>query len=613
MSISRAFCLLPFPVTSLQEWAHLRWDDRSIPVKFLMNTSADPIPNPLGPAFLSVADAAVTLQASMDAWNNIPTSYFEMHFAGTTNNPGYSQFDFKNEVTFRTVFPVLAISYTVQLIADSTFANGDDLDGDGDADVSSAITLAMDEDGDGDTEFPAGFYKAGTILDNDVQFRTELFRFTADPLQADTDPSSVDLGGIATHEFGHSLGLSHSLVNQLSAVDGTGATMFPGVDLSDPVNELAERTPESDDIAWASYHYPEGTAASGLAALQAGDIAFADVYGLVEGNVEHGVFREPVAGAHVYVLSQKEGRVTASAYSGAGQYSFDPETGIFWLFDPAFNIIHGKFTIPVPKGNYAVGIEPVDGNPVRYQILNLTSEFGSLFGQLNFAEEFYSGKKEAAVERRPGEDKNVHVTPGKVTGGIDLTTAKNININYFGDRNFLGYGDLPPGFYYAVHIPASKISEAAALAGGEIVFHSIAFDTAVFGRSLVPVFGEAMLAAGSIGPTGPVIDLANPLDRVTGFIGQDDDFAPFFFKKGRQLGRDVLRGIANGTITDLFLVLRNPVDTPFHPFIGLDGVLTGTNDVDIFNRSYFSFDGSTFFLETRFNFRFSLTLSEPGK
>jgi hypothetical protein len=128
------------------------------------------------------------------------------------------------------------------------------------------------------------------------------------------------------------------------------------------------------------------------------------------------------------------------------------------------------------------------------------------------------------------------------------------------------------------------------------------------------------LATGSIGPHGPVIDLARPLDRMTGFIGQDDDFAPFFFKNGSQIGRQVLRGMADGTITDLFLVLRNSDVTPFPgvsqtpPLIALDGVLSGTNDVEIFNRSYWSDDGgATFNLESRFNFRFSLTLSEPVK
>jgi hypothetical protein len=613
----------PIPGHIVARIVHTRWDDRSIPLKYVVNTSMDPIPNPLGPAFLTVASATAALQTSMDAWNSIPTSYIHLKITGTRNNPGLAGFDFTNEVTFRTAFQVLAISNSVSLMADSTFANGDDIDEDGDADVSNAIPVATDVDGDGDIEFPAGFYKAGTILDNDVEFNTDRFRFTVDPLQADTNTRSSDMVGVATHEFGHSFGLSHTLDNQLSAVDGTPATMFPFADLGDPQHELSERTLESDDIAWASYHYPEGTATSGLAALQPGDIAFAKVYGLITGRVEHGVWQVPVAGASVYAIG-KDGRVAGSGYSGTGQYSMDPSDGSLWLidppFDPSFNIVHGKFTIPVPKGSYAVGVEAVDGSPAPYTHINLTSEIGTLLEQMDFAEEFYNGHKEAAVERRPGEAKNVHVIPGKVTGGIDITTARNININYFGDINGFGYTNASPGFYYAVHIPASKVSEAAALAGGRIIFHSITFDTFLFDRSTVPVFGEAMLATGSIGPNGPVIDLTSPLDRVTGFIGQDFDFAPFFFKNGNKIGRQVLRGIGDGTITDLFLVLRNPDVTPFPgvsqvpPQIGLDGVLTGTNDVEIFNRSYWSDDGgATFNLEPRFNFRFSLTLSEPVK
>ena len=41
----------------------IRWDNRSIPVKYSINTTQDPIFNPLGDPVLSLADARTTLQA----------------------------------------------------------------------------------------------------------------------------------------------------------------------------------------------------------------------------------------------------------------------------------------------------------------------------------------------------------------------------------------------------------------------------------------------------------------------------------------------------------------------------------------------------------------------
>lgn len=589
------------------------WDARCIPVQYRMNNTLDPIPNPLGPAFLSLADATAAFQSSMDSWNQIPTSFIEMQIVGTVGNLSPRGFDMKNELTFRTApgFTAIASSPSTSLIADSTFTDGLDIDGDGDSDVSGAISVCTDVDSDGDVEFPAGFYRAGTILDNDVQFSTS-FRYTTDPAAADVIGTSVDLEGVAVHELGHSHGLSHVVVNNRSATDGGAPTMFPFIDTTDPAAELQQRTLDSDDIAWSSYYYQEGTAASGPAALQPGDVAFSDAYGLITGEVVHGVLNQPVAGASVAAVDRHTGEIVSNGLSGTTQLSRSPTGGLF-LVSPAYNILNGNYVIPVPKGNYDVFVEAMDGGPVPAGNVSLTGQIGSLFGQLNFDEEYWNGNNEGAVEKRFGEAKNVHVNEGQVRGGIDFVTNQTIKIANFGNRNFIGFTGQAGGSFYAVRIPASQIS--AILPGEDIYIQAALFETSLIDASTVPFWAEAMLTTGSVDAvTGAAaVDLGDPLEQTSGFLAADNDFAPFYFKNPHELGKRVRRGIEDGEITDVFLVLRLP-QGPFPgvsaipPVIGLDGGVA-VNDVPIFGLSYTSTDGVSFSQVTNFNFRFALEIS----
>src|SRR6185369_4454077 len=143
----------------------IRWDKRSVPVQYRVNNTLDPIPNPIGAPFLSVADATTALQAALNTWNDIPTSFINLQITGTTSNPGFAGFDLVNEATFRTEpdfgIDLIAVSISTNLLRDATLVAGQDLDRDGDSDISNAITTAADVDNDGDIEFPAGFYKAG--------------------------------------------------------------------------------------------------------------------------------------------------------------------------------------------------------------------------------------------------------------------------------------------------------------------------------------------------------------------------------------------------------------------------------------------------------------------
>lgn len=611
---------VPSPVPGLIDarLVPIHWDPRCLPIQYVVNNTQNPIPNPLGPAFLTLADATATLQAAMNSWNQIPTSYIDMTIVGTVANPGLRGFDMKNELTFRTAagFGAIASSPSVSLVADVTFLDGDDLDDDLDVDVSSAISVCTDVDGDGDIELPAGFYTAGTIVDNDVQFNvkaTNGFRFTSNPAAVDAVNRSVDLQTTAVHEFGHSLGLSHVADNNKSATDGDGSTMFPFIDTNDPASELQARSLGSDDIAWASYLYPEGSAATGPAALQPGDVAFDSVYGLIQGTVTHGVLDQPVAGASVAAFDRNTGEFVASGYSGTVVLAANPLTGALFLTDdPAHDIPNGNFTIPVPKGNYDIYVEALDGNPVPAPNVSFAALVGNLYGQLNFPEEYWNGNKEGAIEVRSGESKNVHVNEGEVETGIDIITNREINIANFGTRDFVGFTGAPGGFYNAVRIPASQIMAIAP--GEDIYIHAAAFDTVLFDGSTVPLFAEATLAAGTVSGATATIDLAHPLETTSSFLAADNDFGSFYFKNPHELGKRVKREIAEGRITDLFLVLRLtqgpfPGVSATPPLIALDGGVPA-NDAPIFGLSYTSADGVTFNQNATFNFRFQLIVSE---
>jgi len=631
---------LPAPVPGLLAGRQIgmHWDERCIPVPFRVNDTLNPIPNPLGDDFLTVADATAALQQALDTWNAIPTSFIDMRLVGTVSNPGLRGFDMVNEITFRADLGPDLVAYTTvtPLIRDAVLSAGDDLDGDGDADVASGISVCQDVDGDGDIEFPDGSYRAGVILDSDIELNTAVFRFTTDPAAADTDLHSMDLVAAALHELGHAHGLGHTLLNQRSRKDGTQATMYHFFDPYDPANELAIRTLEADDVAWSSFLYREGSATTGPGALQAGDQAFDDAYGLITGEVRHGVLDQPVAGANVFALDARGDAVVSSAISGHTQCAFDPTVGACTTYTATtFTVLDGQYTLPVPAGAYKIGVEASDGLPAEG--VTDTAQLGALLGQQNFQEEFYNGAAEAALEVQPQRAKRIKVKRGAVVDDIDFVTNRTIAIENFGAAD-MGTCTLerqtgvttPPGRLYAVRIPGEQIARI----GKGVLIQGATFLTApCLDASVTPVFARALFTTGEMRADGSAaIDLKHPLARVAPFVGQDNDFAPWYFKDPRQLGRLVGKRIARGKIRNVFLVLEIPA-APFPgahglaPGIGLDGFFGAVADdgdaVPALGLSFVSDDGGATFLpvadfvtrtyqrEGDFNIMFSLILSQP--
>lgn len=610
----------PVPGSLVLGTAPLHWDARCMPVELTLNTLVPPTADPP----LGVETTKDVLRRALAAWTDIPTSYIDMRLGDAeVQRPrlgpfDYTAFDFVNELNFLSGADegYVAISPSVSLVTETTFVAGTDIDGDGDPDVfdpaAEGIDHCADVDSDGDFDVPAGTYDAGTIFDNDVSFNNVAV-WTVGP------PTAVfgefDLEGTAVHELGHSHGLSHTAVDRLSPSDGTDASMIPFIFSNDPIQQEGLRTPSGDDVAWSSFVYPEGSAASGPAALEPGDVAFGEVYGVVRGEVTHGESGLPLAGGHVIAVAKDTGEVAASHATGAVRLLYIP--GVFLGFDlqqPAFHLVSGGYTLPLPEGEYNLVIEALDGAPVAGSQVSVIASAGGLFGQLDFDEEFFL---------EPGKDEfepwEVEVEAGEQVTGIDHTTSVGVDIDPFDtvglntsfDLDNVGFIDAPPGRLYAVEFPADEIE---LLLGQLLEPTGAAIRTFQTEKSAPASLARVVLVSGEVVGGNAVLDLDDPIAEAAATPGYgagvavaDNDYAPVFFHEPKDVAEDLAEAIDDGA-ESFFLVAELPASFPgqlgFPPWIGLDaGQQAGQLD-----RSWLSDDGGTTFTRQPFwNYMFRLT------
>jgi hypothetical protein len=589
----------------------IRWDERAIPVRYRINNTSSQIPNPLGAPVLDVATARAALQSSFDRWNKIPTSYIDMRIVGEVSNPGLVGFDFVNELSFNTPenFGAIASSPSVSLVSDECLIDGQDINGDGVSDVSAAIRGVTDIGGR--NVFPAGCYKAGTILDNDVQFNTKTsngFRFTVNDADIDNVGRSVDLITVATHEFGHSHGHSHITVNNKSARNGRGGIMFPSINTRDPVSELEQRDLYSDDIANASRIYPEGTAASGPAAIQAGDFPFRFAYTKIRGKVIDGITGLPVVGANIFAINRLTGEVVSTAYSGSARLLVNFVTGALELASEVDSFANGDYELIVPAGVYSVGIQALDGTPVGAGQVSTTAFIGGLYGQQTFDRTFWNPRLNFGLAPVYGDASPVLALPFIDTRRIDFRTERSAVAGNTDARLGFGFSDVSPGTYYVTSVPVQSILDRFPNGFG---VQGALFETLVSDSSVVPRFDVAAIIPGKVDASGNIvrIDMNRPLLQKNDFLALDTDLSPLYALNPDALASRIRNGYRTGQFDTLFIVLRVPNVTPFPgpsgtpPLIGV----TAANSPGSF--SYLSQDGGVTFDRVDFGWRFRLSIT----
>ncbi len=510
-----------------RELVGIKWDDRCASVPYTFNTTTPA--NPGTAAQIAPAVLAQTVQTGLDRWNDNPSSYIEMNVTNLSPLGARPRgFDFINEVTFFTPvgFGPLASSPSTSLTADTTFSPGDDLDGDGDSDVYDPVAagqnVCTDIDGDGDIEFPAGFYEAGTILDNDVQFSsTVTWELGA------TDSFAADVDAVSTHEFGHSHGLSHAMNNQTSGADPTPTTMFPAVPTAEGPTEMGIREPHPDDLAHSALIYPEGSTRTGPGALQAGDVAFSRAYDLVTGTVSSVDNNTliPRAGANVRIEDFRTGELIGEAFSGVTTVSDldgDPTTPDLFAF--AENVTNGDYVVPVLKQrrrSITATIQAPDGTPAGPGGFSTHVTVANLANPLDFIQENYSGPRLESNNESWRGDVSFPVRPRSgVARNIDFITNDAVIQRNGGAQAFAGLGLAgATSVTYIESIDGQAVLQMLE----DNLLTDFAFFATSFDTDQAPIFSRASLYIGEVTP-GTSVTFSSRIATETNVVADNDDF-----------------------------------------------------------------------------------------
>ena len=555
------------------------WDERCASVEYTLNSHVGANPGTID----EVTPTAIQniVRRALARWNRNPSSYIEMNVTNVTdlgNRPAISG-DFINEVTFITEpdFAALASSPSTSLTEDATFIAGEDLDGDGDSDVFDpaieGINSCNDVDGDGDIEFPAGDYKTGTILDNDVQFSSS----TVWEIRPSSNPAA-DIDAVSSHEFGHSQGLNHSTINQLSPTDGRTSTMFPFITTDNEEAENGTRSLHRDDLAASAFMYQIGRGDAPITQPQGDQVRFGQVYSVIRGVIENAQ-GDPIPGAAIQLRNASTGRVQSVSYSGKTEVLEIPGQGLF-VFEES--IRDARYAVPMLEArDYFVEIEALDGDPVFANNISLNAIVADILELTDFPQEDYSDGAESAIELIPAAPTRVTIGRSNVVG-IDMVLNDEETQRNAGPRDFVGTGDI---------FGAADISYVEMFDRNEVLSRINAGQVPVAGlaetflpgeEASVAIYDQAQIAIGHINLDGTA-QITQILTERTDIVAEDSDETDIRFDGAQALPSDISAAFLADPDAQLFLVLTindivlgpnvgNPLG-----FVAIDTARSGTS------------------------------------
>lgn len=195
---------------------------------------------PAASATFNQASFETSIEASFNTWENVDNGVAEeplipvVNFGGQSSATDAFALDGVNLVAWKPDFPdgTLAVTPCWGLDAPTTTTT----------DAQGHTVLPVD--GGASIPFPGPpgvTYPVGTVIDCGMQFDS----FDTWSTSAVPDPNGFDVQGIATHEGGHFIGVSHSTLGDFTASNPMSATMLPVVAAGD----ANPRTLEEDDKA----------------------------------------------------------------------------------------------------------------------------------------------------------------------------------------------------------------------------------------------------------------------------------------------------------------------------------------------------------------------------